>query len=194
MDTPDIIRTSLGQAMQALQDFLSSPATYESIRLAAEVMAFCLGNGGKVLACGNGGSMCDATHFAEELTGRYRRTRRPLAAVSINDPASISGTGNDFGFDEVFSRYVLGVGAEGDVLLAISTSGKSPNILNAVRAVHEKGMAVVALTSEGSPNPLADMADVCVCAPAMPYSDRIQEIHIKVIHVLVECIEHLLQG
>ena len=115
MDTPDIIRTSLGQAMQALQDFLSSPATYESIRLAAEAMAFCLGNGGKVLACGNGGSMCDATHFAEELTGRYRRTRRPLAAVSINDPAYISCTGNDFGFDEVFSRYVLGVGAEGDV-------------------------------------------------------------------------------
>ena len=185
MDTPDIIRTSLGQAMQALQDFLSSPATYESIRLAAEAMAYCLGNGG---------SMCDATHFAEELTGRYRRTRRPLAAVSINDPAYISCTGNDFGFDEVFSRYVLGVGAEGDVLLAISTSGKSPNILNAVRAAHEKGMAVVALTSEGSPNPLADMADVCVCAPAMPYSDRIQEIHIKVIHVLVECIEHLLQG
>ena len=194
MDTPDIIRTSLGQAMQALQDFLSSPATYESIRLAAEAMAFCLGNGGKVLACGNGGSMCDATHFAEELTGRYRRMRRPLAAVSINDPAYISCTGNDFGFDEVFSRYVLGVGAEGDVLLAISTSGKSPNILNAVRAAHEKGMAVVALTSEGSPNPLADMADVCVCAPAMPYADRIQEIHIKVIHVLVECIEHLLQG
>ena len=186
-----LISFSLQEAQKALNDFLSRPETVGKIAEAAQLCAQCLLDGHKILSCGNGGSLCDATHFAEELTGRYRGNRHSLPAIAINDPAYLTCTANDFDFQDVFSRYVEGVGHEGDILLAISTSGTSENILRAVRAAKQKGMKVIALTSEGG-NPLSQEAHCAVCAPRTPHSDRIQEIHIKVIHILIESIELLL--
>ena len=178
-------------AREELERFLADPHTVPSIGKAAEIMSECLSAGGKIMSCGNGGSLCDATHFAEELTGRFRDDRRPLPAMAINDPAYITCVGNDYSFEEVFSRWVEAFGKSGDVLLAISTSGTSKNILKAAEVARRLGMKVVALTSKKG-KPLAELADVVVTAPDAPHSDRIQEIHIKVIHILIQSIESLL--
>ena len=159
----------------------------------ASIMADSLRNGGKVISCGNGGSLCDATHFAEELTGRFRKDRRPLPAMAVNDPAYITCTGNDYSFEDIFGRWVEAFGREGDVLLAISTSGNSTNIIKAVEAARGKGMKVAVLTSKKGSR-LAQLSDVAVAAPDSPFSDRVQEIHIKVIHILIEAIERLLES
>lgn len=184
----DLIEKDLAQASDELARFLADPATVGSIAEAARICIDALKGGHKIISCGNGGSLCDATHFAEELTGRYRCNRAPLPAIAINDPAYMTCTGNDFAFADIFGRYVEGVGGEGDVLLGISTSGSSPNVLKAAEAAHAKGMKVVALTGPAG-SPLAGAADAAVCAPAAPHSDRIQEIHIKVIHILIHAIE-----
>ena len=137
---------------------------------------------------GNGGSLCDASHFAEELTARFRGNRIPIPALAVNDSAYITCALNDFSADAVFSRYVEAMGKSGDVLLAISTSGNSENVLNAARSARRLGMKVVALTGSGGGR-LAGLSDIEVRAPYSKFSDRVQEIHIKVIHILVECIE-----
>ena len=147
-----------------------------------------LRNNGKIISCGNGGSMCDAMHFAEELTGRFRDDRRALPAMSISDPSHISCTANDYGWDHVFSRYVEAHGNEGDVLLAISTSGNSPNVLKAAEAAKQAGMSVVGLTGKDG-GALAALCDAEVRVPHSGYADRIQEIHIKAIHALIDHIE-----
>jgi len=183
-----IIKESLQDAEQCLGKFLKNENSVTGIACAATICSEAIKKGNKIISCGNGGSLCDATHFAEELTGRYRNNRRPLPAISINDPAYMTCVGNDFSFVDIFSRYVEGVGQKGDVLLAISTSGHSKNIINAADAAHAKGMKVIALTVEGK-NELSDKANVSVCAPFAPHSDRIQEIHIKVIHILIQVIE-----
>jgi len=187
-----LVIEDLLEAQYELSCFLGNKDTADCIARAAQVCIEALGSGAKIISCGNGGSLCDATHFAEELTGRYRNSRNPLPALAINDPAYITCTGNDFGYSDIYSRYVDGVGCAGDVLLAISTSGTSGNVLKAAAAAKEKAMKVIALTGPAG-NPLADMADVAVCAPAAPHSDRIQEIHIKVIHILIHAIENGLQ-
>ena len=184
----ELIRTSLIEAEQTLANFLADEKTVESIAQAADYCSTSLRNGHKIISCGNGGSLCDATHFAEELTGRYRNNRRSLPAIAINDPAYITCTGNDFSFNDVFSRYIEGVGCDGDVLLAISTSGNSANIVRAAQQAKVQGMKVIALTSKGL-NKLAEVADIAICAPKAAHSDRIQEIHIKVIHILIQAIE-----
>ena len=184
----ELIRTSLIEAEQTLASFLVDEKTIESIAQAADSCSTSLRNGHKIISCGNGGSLCDATHFAEELTGRYRNNRRPLPAIAINDPAYMTCTGNDFSFNDVFSRYIEGVGCDGDVLLAISTSGNSTNIVRAAQQAKVQGMKVIALTSKGL-NKLAEVADIAICAPKAAHSDRIQEIHIKVIHILIQAIE-----
>ena len=184
----ELIRTSLIEAEQTLASFLADEKTIESIPQAADYCSTSLRNGHKIISCGNGGSLCDATHFAEELTGRYRNNRRPLPAIAINDPAYMTCTGNDFSFNDVFSRYIEGVGCDGDVLLAISTSGNSANIVRATQQAKVQGMKVIALTSKGL-NKLAEVADIAICAPKAAHSDRIQEIHIKVIHILIQAIE-----
>lgn len=184
----ELILHDLKQAQDELERFLASPDTVKNIEAAAEVLTVALKRGNKIIACGNGGSLCDATHFAEELTGRYRDDRRPLPAIAINDPAYMTCTGNDFSFTDIFGRYVEGVGCNGDVLLGISTSGTSQNVILAAEAAHRIGMKVVALTGPGG-NRLSQLADVAVCAPKAPHSDRIQEIHIKVIHILIHAIE-----
>jgi D-sedoheptulose 7-phosphate isomerase len=185
------ITHSLNEALEMLQAFIADETTTESIGRAAQLCAQSIASGGKIICCGNGGSLCDATHLAEELTGRFRNDRRPLPAISINDPAYLTCTANDYTFDDVFSRYVEAVGRQGDVLIAISTSGRSRNVLRAVEAARKQGVQVVALTSR-SGQPLVEKSDVAVCAPSAPHADRIQEIHIKVIHILIEAIESLL--
>ncbi len=201
MELENIISNSLEEARAELEQFLSDPETVASMTEMTLVLKDALEDGCKILACGNGGSLCDATHFAEELTGRFRGNRRPLPAMAINDPAYMTCTGNDFAFEEIFSRWVEAFGQPGDVLLAISTSGTSRNILLAAEKAREMDMKVVALTAleplEGSgvepkANPLAETADVAICAPRAPHSDRIQEIHIKVIHIVIEALERAL--
>lgn len=188
----DLIKHSLQEAHEELMAFMTNSVNIAAIAEAGHIMSQTLKEGGKIISCGNGGSLCDATHFAEELTGRYRFNRRSLPAIAINDPAYMTCVGNDFSFEDIYGRYVEGVGQAGDVLLAISTSGNSENILWAVEAAHEKGMKVIGLTSEGG-NKLSAVADVAVCAPRSAFSDRIQEIHIKVIHILIQLIEAELQ-
>jgi D-sedoheptulose 7-phosphate isomerase len=177
------------EARNTLDRFLENPENLERIRQAGIAMSNCLRHGGKIMSCGNGGSHCDAMHFAEELSGRYRDNRPALAAMAISDVSHMSCVGNDYGFEFVFSRMVEALGREGDVLLAISTSGNSPNILRAFESAREKGMKIVALTGKDG-GKLAALADIEIRAPHTPYADRAQEIHIKVIHALIDLIEH----
>ncbi len=186
-----LVSYSLHEALRSLRAFIDDSHNMELIACASDIIASAIRSGNKVLSCGNGGSLCDATHFAEELTGRFRDNRVALPAIALNDPAHITCVGNDYSFDEIFSRHVMAIGNARDVLVAISTSGCSPNILNAVRAAHDKNMYVIGLTSDGD-NQLRREADIAICAPRTPYSDRIQEIHIKVLHIMVQLVEEKL--
>ena len=181
------IADHFNQALEILQKF-NTEDNFAKIEQAGKLMVESLRNEGKIISCGNGGSMVDAMHFAEELTGRYRDNRPGIAALSISDPSHLSCVGNDYGYEFVFSRYVEAVGRKGDVLLAISTSGNSGNVLRAIEAARQKGMRVVGLTGKDG-GAMADLCDVEIRAPYAPYADRAQEIHIKVIHSLIDFIE-----
>jgi D-sedoheptulose 7-phosphate isomerase len=190
MATPEeVILTNLRQAEAALSGLLNSPQTLAQIARAAETIGLSIEKGGRVFSCGNGGSMCDAMHFAEELSGRYRDDRKALPAVSISDPSHISCVGNDYGFDHIFSRYLEAHAKKGDVLLGISTSGKSANVIKAAEYAKANGIHIVTLT--GKPDSaLGKLSDVDVITPGTSgYADRVQELHIKVIHILIELIE-----
>lgn len=189
--TESIVRAQLEEAKTILDTFLSLPANTEAIAVAIHLMADTLQKGGKIISCGNGGSMCDAMHFAEELSGRFRDNRKAMAAVSISDPSHITCVANDYGFNYVFSRYLQALGKQGDVLLAISTSGNSANVIEAARTAKTQGIKVVALTGKNG-GELSEMADVEIRAPYSQYADRAQEIHIKVIHCLILGIEQRL--
>ncbi|RKE03450.1 D-sedoheptulose 7-phosphate isomerase [Marinifilum flexuosum] len=182
------IKQSFLDSQTVLNEFLAKEENFTAIEKAGEAMAETIQNGGKVISCGNGGSMCDAMHFAEELTGRFRDERPGMAAVSISDPSHITCVGNDYGFDYIFSRYVEAMGQKGDVLLGISTSGNSANVINAIKSAKEKGMTVVGLTGKTG-GKMAEMCDVEIRVPWNEYSDRVQEIHIKAIHCLIQYIE-----
>lgn len=184
----EIINNSLFEALSTLQKFIDQPSNAKQIEQAATIMAESLANGNKIISCGNGGSMCDAAHFAEELTGRFRKNRKPYPAIAINDPAYLTCVGNDFSFDEVFSRFVEAIGNKNDVFLAISTSGNSENVVRAAHKAKELNMKIVSLTKEGQ-NKLQEISDVTITSPETPFSDRTQEIHIKVIHILIQLIE-----
>jgi len=184
----DLIKSSLNQSVQVLQEFVTNESNIQSISEAGKLIISSLKAGGQVISFGNGGSMCDAMHFAEELTGRFRDDRPAISAVSISDPTHITCVANDYGFNAIFSRYVEANGRKGDVVLAISTSGNSGNVIAACIAARKKGIKIVALTGKNG-GKLADLADVEIRVPHMGYSDRIQEVHIKVIHVLIEYIE-----
>lgn len=187
--TMNSIKKHFEEAQDVLGRFLSDERNFEHIEAAGKLMAASLQQGKKIISCGNGGSMCDAMHFAEELTGRYRNDRKALAAISISDPSHLACVGNDYGYDFVFSRYVEAVGNEGDVLLGISTSGNSKNVLNAMEAAKQKGMKIVGLTGKDG-GKMAGLCDAEIRAPHAPYADRAQEIHIKCIHALIDYIEH----
>jgi len=184
----DRIRSHFTEASDVLGRFLADPANIIAVEQAAAFMSYCLKQGAKVISCGNGGSMCDAMHFAEELTGRFRDDREPIAALSISDPSHLTCVGNDHGFEHVFSRFVQAHGREGDVLLAISTSGNSPNVLRAAEMARSKNMHVISLTGKDGGR-LADLSTVEVRVPHHGFADRIQEIHIKVIHAFIDHIE-----
>ena len=157
----------------------------------AQLLIDALGSGHKILSCGNGGSMCDAMHFAEELSGRYRDDRKPFAALSLSDPSAMTCIGNDYGFEHVFARQTQALGQSGDVLLAISTSGNSANVLAAATQAKELGMGVLALTGNDG-GALARLADVEVRVPWFGYADRIQEVHIRCIHAWIHAVEQQL--
>ena len=184
----ELINKELNEAALVLQTFSQDPENIRNIAAAAQLIAASLKTEGKVISCGNGGSHCDAMHFAEELTGRYRENRPGYAAIAISDPSHLSCVSNDFGYEFVFSRYVEAVGRRGDVLLGISTSGNSGNILKAIEAAKAKGMKSVVLTGKDG-GKMAGLADVEIRVPHFGYADRIQEVHIKVIHILIQLIE-----
>lgn len=191
MDNLETIKQELLQASETLENFVTDPENLKKIALAAEYFAAAFKQGGKAISCGNGGSHCDAMHFAEELTGKYRDERDPLPAVAISDPSYISCVGNDYGYDEIFARFVKAFANEKDVLLAISTSGNSTNVLKAAKIAREKGAKIIALTGNDG-GKLAAMADVEIRVPHTGYADRIQEIHIKVIHIMILLIEKMM--
>lgn len=184
----DLIRNELNEAAEVLNAFLSDDHNIAQIQAAAKMIADSFKQGGKVLSCGNGGSHCDAMHFAEELTGRYRENRPGYPGIAISDPSHLSCVSNDFGYEYVFSRYVEAVGSKGDVLFGLSTSGNSGNILKAIAAAQAKGMKTIALTGKDG-GKMAGLADVEIRVPHFGYADRIQEIHIKIIHIIIQLIE-----
>ena len=184
----DIIKAELQESRQVLDQFLADAANLEKIETAATLFARAIKNGNKIFSCGNGGSHCDAMHFAEELSGRYREGRPALPALAISDPSHISCVGNDYGYNYIFSRYLEGLGREGDALLAISTSGNSANVLEAARTARDRGIKVVALTGKDG-GELGPLADVEIRVAHHGYADRVQEIHIKVIHIFILLIE-----
>ena len=190
MELHKLIQQQFEEAQQTFVNF-QTEANFSLIAQAVAVMSQAIQNGGKIISCGNGGSMCDAMHFAEELSGRFRDNRRALAAISISDPSHLSCVSNDYGYDFVFSRFIEGLGQANDVLLGISTSGNSKNVILAVEAAKAKGMKTIVLTGKDG-GKLAGLADIEIRAPHSNFADRAQEIHIKVIHSLILGIEHSL--
>ena len=183
-----LIEKNLNEAKTVLQQFIADPKNIDAVENAGKLLSDAFKSGNKVISCGNGGSMCDAMHFAEELSGRFREDRKALPAISISDPSHISCVGNDYGFDKIFSRFIEAVGAKGDVLVAISTSGNSINVINGINAAKQKGMLVIGLTGKDG-GKIAPLCDVEIRAPHSEYADRAQEIHIKVIHSLIQLVE-----
>ncbi len=188
MSYVSLIAAELNQAANVLQDFLKDDQHLKNIEAAAKAISTSIKQGGKVISCGNGGSHCDAMHFAEELTGRYRDNRKALPAICVSDPSHLSCVSNDYGYEFVFSRYIEALGNKGDVLLGISTSGNSANIIKAAEAAKAKGMTVIILSGKDG-GKLAPLADIELRVPHFGYADRIQEIHIKIIHILILLIE-----
>ncbi|HBX50770.1 MAG: phosphoheptose isomerase [Bacteroidetes bacterium RIFOXYA12_FULL_35_11] len=182
------IHANLNEARKNLDIFLTDENAVKKIAAAGDLMVEAIKAGNKIISCGNGGSICDAMHFAEELSGKFRKNRVSLPAIAIADPSHISCVANDFGYEFVFSRFVEGLGQKGDLLLAITTSGNSENILNAAEAAHNKGMNVIGLTGKDG-GKFAAMCDIEIRVPNSEFADRAQEIHIKIIHCLIHYIE-----
>lgn len=186
----DFIREQFAEAQRVLTQF-STEEHFERIRKAGDLMVDSLKNGGKIISCGNGGSMSDAMHFAEELSGRYRGDRKALAAIAISDSGHLTCVANDYGYDQVFSRFIESIGKPGDVLLGISTSGNSANVINALKVAQDMDISTVCLTGKDG-GQMASICDLEIRAPKSNYADRAQEIHIKVIHSLIGYIEQQL--
>jgi len=187
----DLIRMNLQQAQSALEQLIINEKSLKSIEAAARLLLDAFAGGGRAFSCGNGGSMCDAMHFAEELTGRFRNDRPGIAAMAISDPGHLTCVANDFGYDQVFARFLEAHGRKVDVLLAISTSGRSASILNAARTARTLGIRVIALVGRDGTD-LGPLADICIATPGGKFADRVQELHIKVIHILIELVERQL--
>jgi D-sedoheptulose 7-phosphate isomerase len=187
----DPVHAAFAEARATLDAFISGPGCLDGITELADLIQASLAQGGRLHACGNGGSMCDAMHFVEEWTGRFRGNRDALSALSMGDPAQLTCIANDFGFDEIFSRQIEANGRPGDLLLVISTSGNSANLVRAVEAAKERGLVTTALLGKGG-GQLAPMVDHAITVPLATTSDRIQEVHIKIIHTVIEAVERRL--
>ena len=187
----EYVRAALEDARRALENLLADDRMLAAVDKAADLMAETIRTGGRIFSCGNGGSLCDAMHFAEEMTGRYRQNRPAYSATAIADASHLACVANDFGYEEVFSRYIEGCARPGDLLLGISTSGTSKNVLRAVRTAQKLGLKTVALTSRADA-PIAEEADLAIVTPAGRWADRVQELHIKCIHILIEGVERRL--
>ncbi len=183
-----MVKKEFEEALKVLENFIACEENFLKIEQAGKLMVEAIRSGRKIFSCGNGGSMCDAMHFAEELTGQYRKSRPAFPAIAIADSSHITCTANDYGFESIFSRHIEALGQAGDVLLAISTSGNSLNVLKAALKNSEKKMSIVALTGNDG-GKLAHIADIEIRVPHYGFSDRIQEIHIKIIHSLILYIE-----
>lgn len=188
-----LLEAGLAQARQGLDALCADATTRQAIAAAIGLLVHTLRLGGQVIACGNGGSMCEAMHFADELTGRYRQDRPALPATAIADPGHLTGVGNDFGFDQVFARHVQAHGRAGDCLVALSTSGRSANVIEAARAARALGLSVIGLTGHADAA-LGPLCTVHLCTPAGHWADRVQELHLLVLHLLVEGVERQLFG
>ena len=184
----DTIKQNFSEAQRLLAEFIANEKNFVAITKVGDEMVSAFENGNKIIACGNGGSMADAIHFCEELTSNFRRRRKALPAIAVSDPGYLSCASNDFGFENVFSRYVEALGQKGDVLFVISTSGNSENILRAVTAAKLRGMKVLAITGRAG-GKLTTLCDLEVQAPYCDFSDRTQEIHIKILHSIIHYIE-----
>jgi D-sedoheptulose 7-phosphate isomerase len=187
MDTKGTLARTFGEAEQVLGAFNKDAALLARAGLLADAVAAAIGAGHKALICGNGGSLCDAAHFAEELTGRFRNDRRPLPAIACSDPGHITCVANDYGFEEVFSRWVRALGQRGDVLIVLSTSGNSENCIRAAAAGKELGLKTCALLGRGG-GKLRGTCDIELVVPGET-SDRIQELHMLILHAVVESVE-----
>ncbi len=181
---------SLKEAQKVLEQFLAQPETLDRLEAFSQMLIECVESGGRVFACGNGGSHCDAMHFAEELTGRYRKDRRPIGALALGDPSHVTCVSNDYGFEHIFSRQLEGLGRSGDLLIGLSTSGNSKNVIMAFEVAKAQGIKTVALLGRDG-GALKSVADLAIVVPAQT-SDRIQEIHIKLIHTVIETLERKL--
>jgi D-sedoheptulose 7-phosphate isomerase len=179
---------SLSEAMGLLDECRRDPTFLENTERFAEAATRTLERGGRLFACGNGGSMSDAMHFTEELVGRFREIRPALSAMTFSDPATMTCIANDFGFEHVFARQVQAHGRPDDLLVTLSTSGESENLILAARSARERGLQTVALLGRGG-GKLASEADVSIIVPEATTPERIQEIHLLVLHAVIETIE-----
>ncbi len=189
-NTEQVWKSAFTEAQNTLADFLNNPDQLAKCARFSQILTDTFKADGNLLTCGNGGSHCDAMHFAEEWTGRYRKDRAAVGAIALGDASHMSCVSNDYGFDYVFSRQVEGIGRKGDLLVGISTSGNSKNVILAVEAAKKKGLKTVALLGRDG-GKLKDLVDLAIVIPAQT-SDRIQEMHIKIIHTVIETVERQL--
>ena len=185
------IINSIKESRNGLDNMLNDHYLIKKIEFASTQISETINQNSKIFACGNGGSMCDAMHFAEELSGRFRENRRGLPAISISDPSFITCVANDFGFENVFSRFLEANAQRNDLLIAISTSGRSKNILRACEFSKKSGIRVISLTGRKN-SEVSKYSDIDICTQNGKYSDRVQELHTLIIHILVELVEELI--
>jgi D-sedoheptulose 7-phosphate isomerase len=189
-DNATHIKQSFTEAVTALNTFIGEPTSLALVDEFVELLSTSFKNGNKIYSAGNGGSHCDAMHFAEEWTGRYRKDREPMPAMAFSDVSHITCTSNDYGFEHIFERMVQAFGMKADIFLALTTSGNSKNLILAAEAAKAKGMKVVGLLGKGG-GKIAALCDIAIVVPGET-SDRIQELHIKIIHIVIECVERQL--
>ncbi len=190
MQTIEVWKSAFTEAAMTIEKFLADPNNLQSCIRFSDELYNCFAKGGNLFTCGNGGSHCDAMHFAEEFTGRYRKDRRPLGALALGDASHTTCVSNDYGFDQIFSRQIEGLGRRGDMLVGLSTSGNSANVIKAIEAAKAKGIFTVGLLGRDG-GKMKELVDLPIIIPAQT-SDRIQEMHIKIIHTVIECVERKL--
>jgi D-sedoheptulose 7-phosphate isomerase len=190
MEVQQVWMNSLRNAQSVLERFVAEEQNLKNCQQFSNILIEAYTRGSTVFSCGNGGSHCDAMHFAEEMTGRYRKDRRPLGALALGDPSHVTCVSNDYGFNFIFSRQLEALARQGDVLLVLSTSGHSENVIRAVQSAKSQGLKTIALLGKGG-GKLKDLVDLPLLVPGET-SDRIQEIHIKLIHIVIETVERKL--